>query len=48
MKHKAWNNDAGITHTPTFFINGRKIHSRYKIEVIEKIVSQLTDAFVVV
>jgi uncharacterized membrane protein len=45
-KHEAWNNDTGITHTPTFFINGRKLPGRYDIKDIEKMIPQLEEAFV--
>ncbi len=46
IKHEAWNNATGITHTPTFFINGRQIPGRYNINDIEKMILQLEDAFV--
>jgi uncharacterized membrane protein len=45
-KHKDWNNETGITHTPTFFINGRKLPGRYDIKDIEKMIPQLEDTFV--
>jgi uncharacterized membrane protein len=48
LKHEIWNNVAGITHTPTFFVNGRKLPGRYDIKDIEKMIPQLTGAFVVV
>jgi uncharacterized membrane protein len=47
VKHKDWNNETGITHTPTFFINGRKLPGRYDIKEIENMIPQLEDAFVV-
>jgi uncharacterized membrane protein len=46
-KHKTWNIETGITHTPTFYINGRKLPGRYDLKNIEKIIPQLEDAFVV-
>jgi uncharacterized membrane protein len=46
-RHEAWNNEASITHTPTFFVNGRKLPGRYDIKDIEKMISQLEDAFVI-
>jgi uncharacterized membrane protein len=48
LKHEKWNNITGITHTPTFFVNGRKLPSRYDIKDIEKMIPHLEDAFVVV
>ncbi len=45
-QHKTWNNETGIKHTPTFFVNARKLPSRYDIKDIEKIVLQLEYAFV--
>ncbi len=45
-KHELWNNDSGITHTPTFFVNGRKLPGRYNINDIEKMILQLEYAFV--
>jgi uncharacterized membrane protein len=48
LKHETWNNVTGITHTPTFFVNGRKLPGRYDIKDIEKMIPQLEDTFVVV
>jgi uncharacterized membrane protein len=45
-KHRDWNNETGITHTPTFFVNGRKLPGRYDIKDIEKMIPQLEDTFV--
>ncbi|MEQ1554070.1 MAG: vitamin K epoxide reductase family protein [Ferruginibacter sp.] len=47
-KHELWNTETGITHTPTIFVNGRKLPGRYDIKNIEKMLPQLEDAFVVV
>lgn len=44
--HEEWNGETGITHTPTFFMNGRKLPGRYDIKDIEKMVAQLEYAFV--
>lgn len=43
--HQAWVNEAGITHTPTFFINGKKLPGRYNIKDIEKMLPQLENTF---
>ena len=32
LKHREWSNQAEISHTPTFFINGKELVSPYKIE----------------
>ncbi len=47
LKHEIWNMETGITHTPTFFVNARKIPHRYSINDIEKMIPQLEDTFVV-
>jgi uncharacterized membrane protein len=47
LKHESWNNDTGITHTPTFFINGKKLPGRYNINDIRSMIPQLEDALVV-
>jgi uncharacterized membrane protein len=47
IKHEKWNNETGITHTPTFFINGRNLPGRYIIKDIEKMIPQIEDAFAV-
>jgi uncharacterized membrane protein/thiol-disulfide isomerase/thioredoxin len=44
--HTNWVDETGIAHTPTFFINGRGLPSRYDIKDIEKMIPQLEDAFV--
>jgi hypothetical protein len=36
-KMKIWCNEAGITHTPTIFINGRRLPEKYKIEELKYI-----------
>lgn len=46
LRHDIWNKENGITHTPTFFVNGRKLPGRYDILDIDKMVSQLEYAFV--
>jgi uncharacterized membrane protein len=40
-KHEAWNVETSITHTPTSFINGRKLPSRYNLKDIGKMILQL-------
>jgi len=45
MKHETWMNKTGITHTPTFFINRKKLPSRYEIKDLNKMVTQLVDSF---
>jgi uncharacterized membrane protein len=47
LKHETWNNETGITHTPTFFVNGRKLPGRYNITNMVKMIPQLEDALVV-
>jgi uncharacterized membrane protein len=47
VKHEVWNDETGVTHTPTLFVNGKKLPSRYNIIDIEKMIPQLEDAFVV-
>ncbi len=47
-KHDNWMNENNIKYTPTIFLNGRKIPSRYELKDIEKIVPQLTEVFIVV
>jgi thiol-disulfide isomerase/thioredoxin len=44
--HTNWVDETGIAHTPTFFINGRGLPSRYELKDIDKMVPQLEDAFV--
>jgi uncharacterized membrane protein/thiol-disulfide isomerase/thioredoxin len=46
-EHERWNKETGITHTPTFFVNGKKLPGRYDIKDIEKMIPQLEDALVV-
>ncbi len=46
VRHEQWNKETGITHTPTFFINGRQLPSRYITKDIEKMLPQLEDVFV--
>jgi uncharacterized membrane protein len=44
-RHEDWNTLTGITHTPTFFINGRALPGRYNLKNIKKMIPQLEDAF---
>lgn len=41
QQHTAWIADNNITHTPTFFINGRKIPGRYDLKDLEYLIPQL-------
>jgi uncharacterized membrane protein/thiol-disulfide isomerase/thioredoxin len=43
--HENWNNGTSITHTPTLFINGKKLPGRYNVKDVEKMIPQLEDAF---
>ncbi len=43
IKHETWMNTTGITHTPTFFINGKKLPGRYGITDLDKILPQMAD-----
>jgi protein-disulfide isomerase len=43
IKHNEWNETAGITHTPTLFINGKKIPSRYNLKALKKLIPNLAD-----
>lgn len=44
-QHEAWMNEANITFTPTFFINGRRMPGRYTIGDLEKLIPQLAGTF---
>jgi thiol-disulfide isomerase/thioredoxin len=46
QSHRNWIDETNISYTPTFFVNGRKLPSKYNIKDIEKMVLQLEDAFV--
>jgi protein-disulfide isomerase len=41
--HSSWVKDAGITATPTFFVNGKKLPGRYNLKNIEKIIPAMVD-----
>jgi len=43
QKHDTWINEAGITHTPTFFVNGKKLAGRYGLKELEKLIPQLAE-----
>ncbi len=45
QKHKSWVQESGITHTPTFFINGRRLPGRYNLSDLEKMIPQLSETF---
>jgi uncharacterized membrane protein/thiol-disulfide isomerase/thioredoxin len=48
IKHENWNKEAGITHTPTIFVNSRRLPGRYGLKDLEKMLPQLQDTFTVV
>ena len=39
--HSAWIKDSGITATPTFFINGKKLPGRYNLTALEKLIPNM-------
>lgn len=41
VKHDNWVRESNITYTPTFFINGKKLPSKYNLKTIKKIIPQL-------
>ena len=41
LEHREWSNQAEITHTPTFFINGKELVSPYRIEDLKYHVKEL-------
>jgi uncharacterized membrane protein/thiol-disulfide isomerase/thioredoxin len=45
IKHENWMSEARIKHTPTLFLCGRKLPSRYKIKDIGKMIWQIEQAF---
>ncbi len=47
-KHDNWMDNNHIKYTPTIFVNGKKIPTRYEISDIENMLPQLTEVFVVV
>lgn len=44
-QHSDWVTNSSITYTPSFFINGKKMPGRYKVEDIEMLAPQLADMF---
>ncbi|XZF14122.1 thioredoxin domain-containing protein [Chitinophagaceae bacterium MMS25-I14] len=47
QQHENWMNETGITHTPTFFINGKRMPGRYQLNDLEKLIPQLAGALTV-
>jgi protein-disulfide isomerase len=47
-KHTEWMNENNITHTPTFFVNGRRLPGRYSLNDLEKLIPQLVEAIKIV
>lgn len=45
-KHDMWNNENGITYTPTIFINGKQMPGRYEIKDLDKMLLQIEYSFV--
>lgn len=43
QQHDEWANDAGITFTPTFFVNGRQLPGQYGIDEIGILLPQLKE-----
>jgi uncharacterized membrane protein len=43
LQHDEWAKDAGITYTPTFFINGRQLPGQYSLDDIDTLLLQLTE-----
>lgn len=43
LKHTDWMDENNITHTPTFFINGRRLPGRYGLNDVERLIPQLTE-----
>ena len=43
QKHADWMNNSNITHTPTIFLNGRKLPGRYGLKELEKLIPQLAE-----
>ncbi len=44
-QHENWINNAGVTFTPTFFINGKELPSRYGLAELEILLPQLEYEF---
>ncbi len=42
-KHEDWNDETGITHTPTFFVNGKKLPGGYVIKDLDKMIVQMEE-----
>ena len=47
MKHETWMEETAIAHTPTFFINGKKLPGRYEIKDLDKMIPQMTETLMV-
>jgi hypothetical protein len=47
-KHADWMNENNITHTPTFFVNGRRLPGRYSLNDLEKLIPQIVEAIKIV
>lgn len=43
LKHAKWVNENNVTHTPTFFVNGKKLPGRYHLKNLEKLIPQLAE-----
>ena len=39
--HSTWIEESGITATPTFFINGKKLPRRYDLQAVEKLIPNM-------
>ena len=39
--HSTWIEESGITATPTFFVNGRKLPTRYNLQAVEKLIPNM-------
>lgn len=40
-QHENWINNAGVTFTPTFFVNGKVLPGRYSLSELEMLLPQL-------
>ena len=47
MKHETWMEEMAIAHTPTFFINGKKLPGRYEIKDLDKMIPQMIETLMV-
>jgi protein-disulfide isomerase/uncharacterized membrane protein len=41
LKHEKWVTENNVTHTPTFFVNGKKLPNRYGLLEIEQLIPNL-------